>query len=314
MDNSIVVQGIPALYDMEINNYIMEQSIHKLNKEISKLGHNKKIFIPKKQESDAGNRGISFTSCTISAVALGIIMAIYGLFTEHGFFNKVLNGIVAKGFLGLIIGGVIGLVIGAIITSIIKSSEDEKLTEKYNNEYRQYQNNLAQDKKRVQAELKQKNILIAERNQLLDRKTAALNNLTQLYNAIGIDNAYRNIVPIGYMNEFIKLNISNHLEGTNGLYYLVRLELRADSFQYSLNEISQKLDQIIDRQHAIYNELCTANNQIDIMVAATVRSAKISAKNNKLLNEAVQNTSIAAYNSERISQELRYQNLLLMYN
>lgn len=87
------------------------------------------------------------------------------------------------------------------------------------------------------------------------------------------------------MNKFIRLNISNHLEGTNGLYYLVRLELTADAFQYSLDEISQKLDQVIDRQHDIYNELCAVNTKIDRMVDFAVSAAKIPTKNNKLLNE-----------------------------
>ncbi|MBQ6105747.1 MAG: hypothetical protein IJL03_07345 [Lachnospiraceae bacterium] len=88
----------------------------------------------------------------------------------------------------------------------------------------------------------------------LEKKEAE--TLAELYEKAGIGADYRRLIPMRYMANFFNLGISRKLEGTDGLYYLVRQELRADQFNASLKEISAKMDTVIGRQSEIYRELC----------------------------------------------------------
>ena len=66
----------------------------------------------------------------------------------------------------------------------------------------------------------------------------------------------------------------------------------------------------MDRLHS---EILNLNSQCERLVGATMKSAQIAADNNVLLSEAVKNTEIAAYNSERIAAEQRYQSFMMTY-
>ena len=112
------------------------------------------------------------------------------------------------------------------------------------------------------------------------------------------------------MNEFARLGISRHLEGADGLYYLVRNELRFDQMNATLNDIAYSLDSIVDRQRELYAEVTSMNRRCDKMISLTLQNAK---NTERSLNRIAENTSIAAYNSERISQELAFQNFMLYY-
>lgn len=131
---------------------------------------------------------------------------------------------------------------------------------------------------------------------------------------MGLDNKYRNIVPIGYMEEFIRLGISDHLEGVDGLYYLIRRELRDDQLNYTLNEISNKLNILIDSNHQLYSEINIMNNKCDAIVAQTAKTAQICANNSKQLSQIASNTEVTAYNSQRIAAEAEFTNYMLIWN
>jgi len=93
----------------------------------------------------------------------------------------------------------------------------------------------------------------------------------------------------------------------------VRRELREDAFYIKLDEISQKLDTIIDKTDRLYGEILNLNSQCETLIGETMKSAQIATDNNILLNEAVKNTEIAAYNSERIAAEQKYQSFMMTY-
>jgi hypothetical protein len=130
----------------------------------------------------------------------------------------------------------------------------------------------------------------------------------------GIDQMFRNLIPIAKMHEIISLGITYRLDGENGLNDRVRKELREDAFYIKLEEISQKLDTIISKQDRLYGEIINLNSQCENLIGATMQSAQLAANNNALLSEAVKNTQIAAYNSERIAAEQRYQSFMMTYN
>lgn len=310
MANALLSKGISILYDMEINNYLMTRSINQLNRQISKLGIHQKFKLPKKDENDVSIADSLVGGLMIGAIAGAIFGVIFGFCTGNGFFGKIgsaFAGLIGYGLAIAACGGVLGLIVG-IIWKVLAAKAIE---EKYNSDLAEYKKNLSNDELRVKNELRQKQILVRQRDSLISRRQEATNKLSGFYNTIGIDRSYRSLVPIGYMTEFMRLGISNKLEGTDGLYYLIRQELRMDQFQYTLDEISNKLDMLIDRQRELYRELVSINSRCEDLVRLTVQESK---NTRKSLDEISNNTRIAAYNSERAAQELSYQNFMLTYH
>ena len=130
---------------------------------------------------------------------------------------------------------------------------------------------------------------------------------------VGIDEKYRNIVPIGYMNEFLRLGIAARLEGADGLYYLIMKELRWEQLQLSLEDLSTKLETVIDNQKSIYYELSDINCRCSEMVQLAYQQADMAARRQQTLENIERNTACAAYNTERAAKEATYQNELYWF-
>lgn len=313
MNSTELKKKISVLYDMELNNYLMNEMISRLEYRIDSLGKKKSIDAPKKAGKD---NDIIIGSMGTGAFIFAIIGAVWGLiynfaFDDGGIISKILGFFFypfTRGAMGVLIGVVLGLIVGLILFALDKK-EIEKI---YEEDCAEHSEALKKDALRVEHEKREKEILIKQRDLLIKRKNEATIKLKSFYSLSGIDSHYRNLVPIGYMNEFIRLGISNHLEGADGLYYLVRQELRADQFQYTLDEISYKLDDIIDSQREIYGELRNINRRCDYLIDQTNKSVRLAAQNNSLLNDAVAQTRITAYNTERIAKETEFQNYMLI--
>lgn len=312
MAENTLQEGISILYDMELNNYLMTRSIRQLDYRIDQLGHKKTFRQPVKKTDVASVSENVIVALSLGGIAGAVVGAIYGLIIGDGFFYKLGEAIAGVINFGLLFG-CIGAIIGLIRGVRHRSKDQQENDKQYLKECKIREQNIAKDQTRVNAELQEKKILIYQRNRLMSRRNEATEKLKQFYFTMGIDDRFCNLVPIGYMHEFIRLGIATKLEGADGLYYLILQELRHDQLQYTLEEISNKLDTIIDSQHTIYNELVAVNSKCDSIIRTTVQSAEIAAQNNQLLETAVQNTSLAAYNSERITKELAFQNFMLMY-
>lgn len=304
-------KAISILYDMELNNYRMTRTIRRLNYEIDCLGNRQNFYLPKQDYATMNNEwtaGLGVLGMFIGAFGGGIS----GCQSTNSFFDSIdaaIGGFIGGGIAGFIIGALIGFIF-AIIGKANRDSEYEK---EYEQKMAIYNSKVEKDDARVEKELKQRKILIAERDSLIKRREKAQEMLNEFYMRVGIDEMFRSLIPIGKMNEIIGLNITSSLEGQNGLNDRVRKELREDAFYIKLDEISQKLDNILSKQDRIYNELMNIHSQCENLIDATMQSAQIAANNNKLLSEAVENTRIAAYNSERIAIEENYQSFLMTY-
>ena len=304
-------KAISILYDMELNNYKMTRTIQRLNYEISCLGHPQEFYTPERKYAALNNDWTTSIGCL--GVILGAILGgASGCSSTTSFFGSIESGI--GGLIGGGIGGfLIGALIGLMFEAIGKANRDSEYEQTYEKEMEVYNTQVERDNKRVEKELKKQKILIAERDALIKRRNKSQEILNGFYMRVGIDKMFRSLIPIGKMNEIIGLNITSSLEGQNGLNDRVRKELREDAFYIKLDEISQKLDVVISKQDRIYNELMSIHSQCENLIDATIQSAQIAANNNKLLSEAVENTRIAAYNSERIAIEENYQSFLMTY-
>ena len=311
--SSRLEQGIEILYNMELNNYFMTIAIQELNENINKLGKSKVISQPRRGITDVTMADTIPMFIVICAI-IGAIVGVIAGFNEQdeGLILSILLALI-DGVVFLLGGAAAGAAIGFIYYLIKKGIDISERQQKYSYAKNSYEHQLAEEPKRIAREKKQREILINQRNALINRKKEATIKLNQFYQIMRIDKQYRNIVPIGYMYEFMRLGISQKLEGADGLYYLVRQELRADQMQHTLEDISNKLDTIINNQHQLHKELVNLDYKCETLIREAKKSAELSAKNNQLLQEAVVNTSISAYNSQRIKQELKYQNFMLTY-
>ena len=305
-------EGFSILYDMELNNYLMTQMIAELNGQINSLGHKKNINQPYKEQNNVAMSDYTLPFLGVGGFLGAIIGAIVGFVDANSFIEYIFSPL-EEGIKFALIFAAIGLAFGFFVGIICRKKKYAEIEKNYSSNCIDAEKRIKNDAIRVQNELKQKEILIHQRQALMTRKNEATQRLNKFYSIMNIDSKYRHIIPIGYMNEFVSLGISNKLEGVDGLYYLIRQELRMDQFQYTLDEISSKLDTIIDNQHRLYGELKNLNTKCDTLISATVKTAQLAAKNNQLLQQVVENTSITAYNSERIKAELRFQNYMMTY-
>ena len=330
-------QQIAILYDMEINNFLMTRLIDKLNSEISQLGIPTKQTFHEPQKQSQSYSGIDKSLLNFNTIhvfvigfAIAIIVSIVNtltttyLPTNDGPFDKIGNFIVM-----FIISGIVGLIIGAILESIRRSIAESKYQkeanlfyhtqeEKYNQQLKlarkHYNERVAIDNNRVQKELRLQKILIETKNALVQRKNESTQRLQNMYTMTSIDSMFWALIPMAYMHLFSRLDIATTLGGENGLYAKVLNELKQDQFQKELfrklDRISSQLDEMNNNQRNIYQQLVNLNHKGDTMINQTIKFAEMSAQNNQLLENAVKNTDIAKYNSERIRKELEYQNMM----
>lgn len=314
MTNSKLQQGISILYDMEINNYYITRAIHSLDYEISKLGHRKAFRLPSRRKNQGTILGGAFVfamwGAGIVAAIVTIVAIIEAFITSDGFFGLIFNlilSIIAGPLYGCVIGGIGGIIVGGIYGAIDKRLDKERIEDEYHKALAEHHIDKISDDVRVENELKKKQALQRQRLILQQRLGESQKTLAKFYNKMGIDENFRHIIPIGYMYEFSRLGIATELEGNKGLYDRVREEIKINYIYYKLEEISDKLDVIIDNQRELHGELVALNQKCDQMVQLTLETVQNS-------QSIACNTAVTAYNTERIQKELEYQNFMMLYS
>ena len=292
-------RGIQTIYNMEQNIYLMQNVLNDLDGQISRLGKQEHFSEPEKRTVYA-----DFDNYIGKSAGASVLIA----FTLSGAKFSALGSGLVFGFWCFVIAIAIGLIIGSIITFAKKSEQQDRAKRKYERAYKNYLEKIDNDTARVNAELAEKRILIAKRNMLKQKMSESGRLLYDMYLKSGIDKNYWGIIPIGYMNEFLRLKITDHLGGTDGLYYLVKREIKTDRLQYTVDEINSKLDTIIDNQSRIYSDLLDMKNKGDRLIRETVRKAEIESKNNRTLKKIECNTALDAYYSQQAQAELKYMN------
>ena len=309
MANANLKKAISILYDMELNDYYMSRTIDELNKRIDNLGYRKKVAAPVYKTNE-----FSFRRARNTAMVVGIIITLYYIiidFSEWTLFEKFMNLLLVAPIVFIIFSVVLGLPIGVLYAFLIKLKNksgikmaNERIEEEYNKKLKTSNDNY-------ELEIARKNILIKNRDSLIEQRKKSAATLRQLYAKSGIDEKFRNIIAMGYMNEFITLGISDKLSGSDGLYYLILKELRWDDMKYTMNEISRKLDTIIDNQRALREDLIDMNNKSTRMINTLISGVnKVNSSIEKTNNNISELKAIEIYNGDRISKELEFQSYM----
>ncbi len=324
MENKNLKNIIGILYDMELNNYLMTRALQNLKKKMSGLGYSYEYEKPEMAEITNHHDGILSVSlfagfCGIGPGAIiGFSVATskatgsaIDYFFDHP--ETALPGVL----LGMLIGALAGFFVCYLLKHTAATSEEEyernRAEERYRTQIAVYNKKTAENNRRVKSELNQKKYLLVQYKKLSDKIEQSKNLLKSFYNKADIDVRFRNIISMGYMNEFVILGISDKLEGTEGLYYLIMKELRWDQLNATLEDISAKLDTIIDNQKRIYFELQNMNAKCDSIISGISNLAYRIDENTELQQTIAVNSEISAYYSQRTAKEAEFSNYMNLY-
>lgn len=296
MDSQKLSKVVSILYDMELNDYYMTKSIKDLDVKINSLGLYNYYKEPVKARVSLWDYLLTFGGGGF------LVGCAFAFFSIWDFFDW--STFLSTAFLRI----VIGTILGVVVSFCVFAAKRNTIKKEFNREVSMFNYYVNLDRDRVSRELYEQKILTDKRMLLENQKQNSLLKLQQFKNMSGIDKKFCNIVALGYMNEFINLGISTKLEGADGLYYLILQELRWDQMMLTMEEISAKLDEVIDNQRMLHMDLVEMNQKSSKMIGELMNGVQnLNANVNEL-------KSIEQYNGTRIRQELEFQNFMLICN
>lgn len=227
----------------------------------------------------------------------------------------------------------IAISILVFVVSLISDRKKEKqeatersiLTHRYESEKAEYDWQISVDRNRVAAENVIKAELESELKQLSDQNQSSKKALSAIYDVGVIYPKYRNFIMQCSILEYLSSGICTTLEGADGAYKTLEVEMRLDKIVMKLDQVISRLDSIKENQYMLYSamkegnqtasQILTGINQIassldDINLASANAQSAIKEK----LDTITANSTIAAYNSQRIQQEIYYMNRVNYYS
>ncbi len=122
-----------------------------------------------------------------------------------------------------------------------------------------YQSNVAKDQQRVMLENIKKDVLQAELLQMQELNAASKETLKQIYGKNIIFPKYRTMVMVCSLYEYICTGRCDTLEGHEGAYNLLELEIRLDKIVTQLDRVVVMLGKIQQNQYIVYSAIQDAN-------------------------------------------------------
>ena len=317
-------KALSALYDVECQNYQTTRLIEGIDEEISRLAIPKKLVNEAKPEycgpkepelSDFFNKKMQGDAAGVSVLT---------------FFGIVLFGDVERRFLcAFLVAPLFGVLFSFLLAALKyffayrgyeknNAREYEKWVARNNAATERYQAALDKESQRMTAEISVREALMGQRNELSSHLRDSKERLNVMYGSVGIGGDYRRLIPMRYMANFYELGISRKLEGTDGLYYLVRQELRADQFTANLAEISNHLQKLISSQTEIYHEICDMNRNVqsllDDLIYETKAAASAAASAAETISKSIkENANTVKSSASYIAGQIESQNSYLNY-
>lgn len=217
---------------------------------------------------------------------------------------------------------------------------NEAARREYQEKLDAYQDDVLKDQQRVRLENIKKEVLQAELSQMRELNAASKKTLEQIYNKKIIFPKYRNMVMVCSLYEYVCTGRCDTLEGHEGAYNLLELEIRLDKIVTRLDRVIEVLGRIQQSQYMVYSAIQDANRQSAKILESTYQMTDqlqaFQASNWKMLGgiqagvqrsilaaeqqsvtmaqmtqqlSALQATSaLTAYQTERTRTELHYMN------
>ena len=210
----------------------------------------------------------------------------------------------------------------------------------YQEKFDAYQDDVLKDQQRVRLENIKKEVIQAELSQMRELNAASKKKLEQIYDKNIIFPKYRNMVMVCSLYEYVCTGRCDTLEGHEGAYNLLELEIRLDKIVTQLDRVVEILGRIQRSQYMVYSAIQDANRQSAKILESTYQMTDqlqaFQASNWKMLSgiqvdmqrgilaaeqqyvtmtqmtqqlSALQATSaLTAYQTERTRTELHYMN------
>ncbi len=211
---------------------------------------------------------------------------------------------------------------------------------RYQEMFDAYQDDVRKDQQRVRLENIRKEVLQTELSQMRELNAASKETLKQIYNKDIIFPKYRSMVMICSLYEYVCSGRCTALEGHEGAYNLLEMEIRLDKIVTQLERVIQLLGTIRQNQYMLYSAIQDANRQsakiLESTEQITSQLQSVQTSNQKLFGgiqtgiqmgiqvaerqsismaqmtqqlSALQATSaLTAYQAEQAQKELHYMN------
>lgn len=323
MNTSELKEYLGMVLDEEKNIYLQESIISQLQTEIKELAEMHEIVPPIKPDEP------TFPNPTdqLKSGALLILLAPVGSFiaflgsngTFHGF-----NFIFALLALVCMIAGIGGFFcmlggIGSYFSVRKKNAETQKAynaaLSTYNAAYADYKKRIAEEESRRYVNAKKSLTLKQSLKNIAQQKDNSSHILDSLYGMNVIFPKYRNLVMVASLYEYICSGRCSTLEGHEGAYNILEMEIRLDRIITQLNQVITQLYAIRQNQYTLYTAIEDSNRQSAQILAATnqmassMESFQGDVKQITGRIDDLQKTSeITAYCTERTQKELSYMN------
>lgn len=120
---------------------------------------------------------------------------------------------------------------------------------------------MLKDQQRVKLENIKKEVLKAELSQMRELNAASKKTLEQIYDKNIVFPKYRNMVMVCSLYEYVCTGRCDTLEGHEGAYNLLELEIRLDKIVTGLDRVIELLGRIQQSQYMVYSAIQDANRQ-----------------------------------------------------
>lgn len=320
MDKNDLKEYLDIVIDLESSVQLQEETIVHLKNEIAQL-NNTRIDVVKPvlpQTRSSGKKNVRL-GCFFLLVGIPSLISWYLYVVKHihmmSFFSSVL---------ALIIGGFCTWVgSGCLYEGVFQAASDREYNERSERDYFAALAKYESDVKQSELLTKQNNIRISAYEHELDIMERCLgetkNTMERVYSANIIWYKYRNLPMLCSIYEYIVSGRTDSLDGKDGAYNMLELEMRLDKLITQMDKVLAKLEAIRTNQYMLYSVVNEFNDKMNTLLCETQRLSQetlsltqtVSEKSEKLVNrieDLNKKSAIAAYYNQRTATELHYLN------
>lgn len=320
MDFNDLKEYLNIVTDMERNIYLQNSLLSQMQNRYAQLGQvytYQEPIAPKEDESL-----LLFSFMFIASIIFALIcffLLRYGIgLCNYGIGEFLIGVIIILLSAPLFLTSIITTVIIPIVTLVgsIKENESyEQAKREYEVAYAEYERKMRMDQERLRKEQFEKEVLFKEIQSLQKQNDNSKQNLKQIYSQNIIYPKYRNLIMICSIYEYICSGRCTTLEGHEGAYNILELEIRLNRIITRLDLVITRLDVIQNNQYLLYSTIQETNHQIAGIIESTnnmIDSLNYFRGQAEEMNAKIasleQNSALTAYQTQSIEKELHYMN------
>lgn len=254
--NEPLLKYLTSIRQLEEAKYNADRLRLRLVNKSANLGHRRNIELPEKASVDKNKRKGMIVGATFG----GIVFAVYfisELSAASGLFD-ILWAMIKGTFLGCLIV-LLSLIIGILIGQIGDKKEEKRINVERKTDALA---KIIKDDERVNAELKIREQLVAQANQISQLIRKIDDTLTKLYSLGIVHQKYHGLIPISMFCEYLETGMCTQLEGHEGAYLIYEQQSRLDKIIVKLDEINKNLKAIKETQYLLYQSVTQGNSLI----------------------------------------------------